>query len=63
MPQTDQQRFIDMLIGAQIDYTECTTPVTKTHMVELDNGDGAIARFEFSTQGILLTFEIDPDAY
>ena len=62
MPQTDQQRFVDMLLGAQVEFTEHTTKA-KTHTVELDSGGGATATFEFSPQGLLLAFSIDKDAY
>lgn len=62
MPLTDKQRFLDMLIGAQVDFAERTTKA-KMQVIELDNGGGAVATFEFTSQGMLLKFTIEKDAY
>jgi hypothetical protein len=59
---TDRQRFMDMLLGAMVPFEQRTT-TAKTHVVECDGGNGAVATFEFSAQGLLLTFAIDKDAY
>lgn len=60
----DRIPFLEMLIGAQVSFEEKKAKRTgKKSSIVVDGGDGAIATFEFDAKGMLISVDIDTDAY